>query len=193
VTVYGFKNREDAEATLRLLDEVRREVESIVRQSPAAPPSTLLLEATSAIARPSNATTPGSGTAKLKWRDLQTGLIADRNPNGGPDLSLTVYSMSVSIPNGELFEATYHRGGGLWVSKRLSATVYRGEATADFDSGDSTYTIDTLKAYNGYKAETSTITVDNTDDWEGSNNDIIWVMWNDENGQWEHFNIGCDT
>ena len=150
--------------------------------------STFFMEATSTITRPSSPTEPGSGTAKMKYRNPSTGFIEDYKPNGSV-ISATVYSMSVSIPNGELFEA--RSDVDYWVSKRLAATVYKGLTNGSFTSGSSSFAMDNLEAVNGFKKESSLATVYNTYRWSGDTNVLAEAEWNDQRQRWEGTMVAC--
>ena len=150
-----------------------------------------MMEATSAITA-ATTTTPGSGTAKIKWRNPTTNAFEDWTRNGAI-VERTVYTMTTPLPSGWLFKAEQDNLGTIWLDKILNATRYRGliNDASGFATNDPTTAMDGLIPLNGVGVETTLATVYNIHDWGGDDNANARAEWNADDEQWELYMVDC--
>jgi len=81
-----------------------------------------------------------------------------------------------------------------WIVEHHMTTRYRGliDDVGGFLASDSTTTMDNLIALNGMGDETS-LTVHNIHGWAGDDNANVRAEWNAEDGQWEMYQLDCQT
>lgn len=87
-------------------------------------------------------------------------------------------------------------GGTLVVTRSNAATMLRGLLTADLASTDTSRTLDNLNALNGHYPivdATTTVTGQNVFEWDGDDNGVATVVWNDEDAQWELLEVACSA
>lgn len=186
---FGF-NQADTNSILELIDKTGdQQVEP--RRSPLVRSSGVwMMEATTAITA-ATTTIPGTGTAKLKWRNLDTGTFGDWKPNG-VIVTQTVYTMTVPVASGWLFQGIQDNFGTIYVDRILNATRYRGliNDAGGFTSAQTT-AMDGLEAVDGVPVETALATVQNPFGWDGDDNVEALAEWNASQEQWELRMIVC--
>lgn len=75
-----------------------------------------------------------------------------------------------------------------------AATVYLGDVSGAFTSSDSTFTVDGLVKLGGPVTITdSSVTVQNTFDWDGDDNGKCMIIWNQTDRQWEAIQVACTS
>lgn len=187
---FGF-NQADTNSILELIDKTGDQ-QIASRRSPLVRSSGVwMMEATTAITA-ATTTIPGTGTAKLKWRNLDTGTFEDWEPNG-VIVTQTVYTMTVPVASGWLFQGIQDNFGTIYVDRILNATEYTGliNDASGFAAIDATTAMDGLEAVNGLAAETALATVHNVHGWPGDDNAEARARWSGEQQRWELVMVDC--
>mgnify|MGYP006928169339 CR=1 FL=1 len=187
---FGF-NQADTNSILELIDKTGDQ-QIASRRSPLVRSSGVwMMEATTAITA-ATTTIPGTGTAKLKWRNLDTGTFEDWEPNG-VIVTQTVYTMTVPVASGWLFQGIQDNFGTIYVDRILNATEYTGliNDASGFAATDATTAMDVLTAVNGVPVETALATVHNYQSWPGNDNAPARARWNSGLARWELVMVDC--
>jgi len=194
VTVYGFEHA-DAKALLRTLGQPG-DNQSLSRRVPMSRASGVwIMEATTAITDASG-TTPGSGTAKLKWLNPSTGLIEDWKPNT-VIVTQTIYTLTAGMPAGQIAECTQDNFGTIWMgggsagigttvrfSLDNALTTAEASNAATVDDAASAWDNESITVYNCLTSTASTYL------FEGDSGDFGLCVLR-EDGNWWIVNMEC--
>jgi len=189
---FGF-NQADTNSILQLIDKTGDQQFAARRLPLVRSAGVWMMEATTAITDASGST-PGSGTAKLKWLNPETSLLEDWKPNA-VIVTQTIYTMAAGMPIGQIRECTQDNFGTIWKGGEDIGTTVRfsldnalttAEASNAATVADTTSSWDTesITVYNMLTSTASTYL------FEGDSGDFGLCVLR-EDGNWWIVNMEC--